>query len=84
MSTMTGQDWIEELDERLHALPVHDAGRDRAERTRARCVARLRPARAPRWRATLDWVEPLAAVGLGALYLAAALQAATLLLRLES
>ncbi len=71
---------LENLDDALRALTVHDATRNSIERTRARCLARLRPSRGTR---RLAWLEPIAAVSLSALYLASALQAATLLLYLR-
>lgn len=75
---MTSWDPGDEVERALHALRVHDAGRDHAERTRARCVAALEARRraeappeasGPAWRA---WLEPAFALGLGALFLAEA------------
>ena len=76
---MTSWEPVGEVEEALRALRAHDAGHERAERIRARCVAALEarrkvesPAKAPRtgWRA---WLEPAFAMGLGALYLAEAI-----------
>lgn len=68
----------DEVDEGLRRLRVQDAPPERVERIRARCLASLE-ARRPRpeapssraltWR---DWLEPVFALGLGALYLAEA------------
>lgn len=66
------------FDADLSALRVHDAAAERVERIRARCVsvlearrsrARTRGLRAAAWR---GWLEPVLALGLGALYLAEA------------
>jgi hypothetical protein len=78
---------VEDLDHELRALTVHDVSPERAERMRSRCVgvltararragAGMRPLRD--WR----WLEPLAALSVSALYLAAALKAATVLMAL--
>jgi hypothetical protein len=39
---MTGEERYEELDAALRALSVHDVTAERADRIRARCLARLR------------------------------------------
>jgi fatty acid desaturase len=76
---MTSWEPGDEVEEALRALRVHDAGRERAERTRVRCVAVLEArrkaeaaarGRGATWRA---WLEPAFAMGLGALYLAEAI-----------
>jgi anti-sigma factor RsiW len=75
---MTSWEPGDEVEEALRALRAHDAGRERAERIRARCVAALEArrkvevaakGRGAAWRA---WLEPAFAMGLGALYLAEA------------
>jgi hypothetical protein len=69
---------VDEVDEGLRALRVHDASLERVEGIRARCVAELEARRrkekarheAPAgWR---SWLEPAFALGLSALYLAEA------------
>ncbi len=85
---MDGIDRHSPMDEDLRALAVYDASPDRAARTRAACLAALaaRTARAGT-RATfrpagwMAWGEPLAAIGVSAVYLAAAVQASMALLR---
>jgi len=68
----------DEVDEGLSALRVHDASPERVERIRARGVALLAARRkageAPAGRGApwRTWLEPALALGLGALYLAAA------------
>jgi len=77
VSGMTRWEPEDEVAKDLSALRVHDASPERVERTRARCVAVLaarrreeaRGGRAAPWRA---WLEPVLALGLGALYLAEA------------
>jgi hypothetical protein len=69
---------VDEIDEGLRALRVHDASPERVDRIRGRCVAELearrrrekagQEARAGWW----SWLEPALALGLGALYLAEA------------
>jgi hypothetical protein len=72
------------FDDALRALTVFDVNPERAGRTKARCVARLRASAPPGWQARRwNLLEPIAALGVSALYLAAALQAATLLLLLR-
>jgi len=81
------------IDDQLRALTVHDLSQDRADRTRALCVARLAGSRAPgrRIRRTVagpgaspvGWLEPVAALGASLLYLAVAVQAATVLMSLS-
>jgi hypothetical protein len=87
---MTNESAYESLDEELSALPVHDVAPGRAERTRARCLAAFAaPADGGRQLhervavARAGWValmEPLAAIALGAIYLAAAVQASMALM----
>jgi len=70
-----------ELGRALATMRVHDAPRERVERIRSRCAASLaarRPGGAPArpaaaWR---SWLEPLAALGLGLLYIADAVSRA--------
>lgn len=65
----------------LAALPVYDVSPARAQRTRARCVARLR--RTPpvgRGVSILAWLEPAAALAASIVYLAAAIRASMVLL----
>jgi hypothetical protein len=75
---MTSWEPGDEVEEALGALRVHDAGRERAERVRERCVAALQARRkveapvAGRGKAWRAWLEPAFALGLGALYLAEA------------
>ena len=76
---MTNEEWYDSLDEDLRALTVHDVSAERAERTRDQCLAALAARRpgvragsaGPAW---LAWGEPLAAVGIGVVYLAAAVR----------
>jgi hypothetical protein len=68
----------DEVDEALSAVRAHDAGPERAERIRSRCLSALSARRrgtgvrerrsgSPAWTA---WLEPALALGLGALFLA--------------
>jgi hypothetical protein len=82
---MTNEKWYDSLDEDLRALTVHDVSADCAQRTRDRCLAAVAARRpgirvgstGPAW---LAWGEPLAAVGIGVVYLAAAVRASMVLL----
>ena len=75
---MTTWERDDEVAGALRTLRVHDASPERAERTRAQCLAVLqarrkaekaRRRRPASWR---TWLEPALALGLGALYLAEA------------
>jgi hypothetical protein len=71
------------LDEDLPPLQTLDVGAGRAQQTRQACLEvlgrrRARPARHRRF----AWAEPLAVTALGLVYLAAAIHASTVLLRL--
>ena len=75
MSTL--DPWIG-FDEDLDSLSVYDAGQERVERIRARCLMALsahagqrsaEPRRRAAWR---EWLVPAFALSLSALYLAAA------------
>jgi hypothetical protein len=87
---MTTEQWYESLDEELRALAVHDVSGERAERTRDQCLAMLAARRSAAARpgiragsaqtAWLGWAEPLAAIGISVVYLAAAVQASMALL----
>jgi hypothetical protein len=75
----------DELDALLQALPVHDVSPASVQRTRARCI-RAMSARAASTRPALSgpwWAVPVAAAGGCLVYLAAAVQAATVLLLLR-
>ncbi len=81
---MTNEKWYDSLDGDLRALTVHDVSAVGAERTRDQCLAAIaarrpgnRAGRAPATR--LAWAEPLAAVGIGVVYLAAAVRASMVL-----
>jgi hypothetical protein len=78
---------FDDLDDQLRALPLHDVDAGHAERTREKCVemlaARARRGGGRRVRADWSWLEPVAALGMSAIYLAAAVRAATLLLLLR-
>lgn len=84
---MTFEELVPNLDDALARLPVHDASTARAERTRERCLAALQAQHrgAVRRRqiveAWMDWLEPVAALGVSALYLAAAAQVSVAFLR---
>ena len=75
------------LDDGLAALTSHDAQPERVESIRARCLselARRRRRAGARRQATAVWrarVETAVAAGLGALYLASALERALEILR---
>jgi hypothetical protein len=81
---MTNQEWYDSLDEGLRALTVHDVSAECAERTRDRVLAAIAARRpgardwsaGPAW---LAWGEPLAAIGIGVAYLAAAVRASMVL-----
>jgi hypothetical protein len=87
---MTTEEWYESLDEDLRALAVHDASEERADRTRDQCLAVLAARRSAAVRsgrrahsvqtASLRWAEPLAAIGIGVVYLVAAVRASMVLL----
>jgi hypothetical protein len=77
----------DEIEAGLTGLCVHDAYPERVERIRLRCVAALaaqrrrdqaRRARPFIWR---GWLEPAVALGLSAIYLAAAIRTSLALLR---
>jgi len=79
---MAGWEPDEAMAEELSALRVHDAGPERVERIRARCLSVLESQRrraeltrrsGRRWTA---WLEPALALGLGALFLAEAVSRA--------
>jgi len=80
MTTRDGTDST--LDAELAGLPVHDARPERVARTRAECLAalgRTRQKKEARRQATRLWrlrLEALAATGLAALFLAAAVERA--------
>jgi len=80
MTTPEGTETM--LDRELAGLPVRDADPERVARIRARCLAdlaRSRQRRAARAEATALWrarAEALAATGLAALLLAAAVERA--------
>jgi hypothetical protein len=82
---MTREESWEEVDGALAGLRVHDAEPDRVERIRARCVAvlaqRRRVSAPARPRVASAWLEPAIAIGVSALYLAAAVQTALAILR---
>lgn len=78
----------DDLEAVLTALRVHDASADRVDRTRARAVAALgvsrRRSRAPAARffaRRAAWLEPVAALGVSAIYLATAAQLSLVFLR---
>jgi hypothetical protein len=87
---MTTEEWYESLDEDLRALAVHDVGDERGDRTRDQCLAVLAARRSaaagPAGRArsvqmaSLGLAEPLAAIGIGVVYLVAAVRASMVLL----
>jgi hypothetical protein len=87
---MTTDEWYESLDEDLRALALHDASDERADRTRGQCLAVLAARRSAAARpgglarsvqtARLGLAEPLAAVGIGVVYLVAAVRASMVLL----
>jgi hypothetical protein len=86
-----GQAFRQSIDDELRALTEHDVSPERAARTRARCLARLsartaaRPAltvRGGTGASPVAWLEPVAALSACLIYLAAALQAATVLMSL--
>ena len=78
---------LEDLDDDLRRLTLHDVGVDRAERTRAACLEVMRARNARRHsaapRASWTWLEPAAALAISVLYLATALRAATVLMMLR-
>lgn len=78
---------LDELEAGLARLQAYDADPQRVERIRARCLAALEAQRRrphgcssflAAWR---QWLEPAAAFGLSALYLAAAVSSSLALLR---
>jgi hypothetical protein len=76
---MPNQHSWQTLESGLAGLRAHDADPDRAERTRALCVAALAAERRRRERRRTrlvgrrGWLEPALALGMSALYLVAAI-----------
>jgi len=84
---MTGGTPFDDLESRLRTLGLHDARPECVDRVRARCLTALAASRRrtePGRRlinGQAGWIEPAAVLGVGFLYVAAAVQASLVLLR---
>jgi hypothetical protein len=82
---MTTEQWYESLEQQLRALTVHDVSVECDERTRDECLAvlaarRTGPSAESRGTTWPARAEPLVAIAIGVVYLAAAVRASMVLL----